>query len=275
MLRTHPIRRALAPILFLLIPAAETRAGSLRVDPDAAYTGEFGLELSVCVDELDLPVAAGPIEGLFVACDLLTAAGVAVGPAGATLRAGQTIILEDGFSVLAGSALSAGTDPALASGVSSVRDASPSADPASKVRFHVNVDRLTLGSGDRIDHLSGFSTGGALQFRVSLVPGAAPGEVRLALAARLDGGALAETAPGQEALLAGGWNLVQVDWRAGAGTGVLRVAVNGGPFTGLAGLLNSTASVDDLRWGAVDGMATESWGVLLLDDFAQWQEVVR
>ena len=71
-----------------------------------------------------------------------------------------------------------------------------------------------------------------------------PGEDRLLLAAREDDGTIVETPLGSEVMLPAGFNLIDLDWEAGAGTGHFRMSLNGVPFTTLESLDNDEARID-------------------------------
>ena len=75
-------------------------------------------------------------------------------------------------------------------------------------------------------------------------------------------------------MLSTGWNLIEVDWKAGPGTGHLLVTLNGSTSTGLTDLDNDTRAIDSVRWGMVssnsDLLMTTS-GILYLDEFRSWR----
>ena len=81
------------------------------------------------------------------------------------------------------------------------------------------------------------------------------GQNLLVLGARQDGGGEILTPAGEEVALPAGWNLVELEWRAGDGEGRLLVAVNQAPLAGLSDLANALAEIERFDWGAVGGAA--------------------
>ena len=82
---------------------------------------------------------------------------------------------------------------------------------------------------------------------------------------------LAETPFGEEVMLPGGFNLIELDWLAGAGTGHFFVWLNGVPFGGLTSLDNDMARIDHVSWGVTDGNVAQTSGNLDIDDFVSTQ----
>jgi precorrin-6B methylase 2 len=72
-------------------------------------------------------------------------------------------------------------------------------------------------------------------------------------------------------LLPAGWNEIEVDWQAGAGTGSLTVSVNGAPDVGLTGVDNDEQRVDEVSLGYVGGSITTTSGSMDLDEFTSFR----
>ena len=91
------------------------------------------------------------------------------------------------------------------------------------------------------------------------------------LEARLDNGTYVATVPGQEVAITNGWHRLRVEWQAGAGSGVLRLSVDGALATESMGLTNSAQRVDSVRWGVVSGSLDGASGSIDLDSFRSWR----
>ena len=249
-------------------------AGLITAHGGAAAEGAFGAEAKVgtsCVGNQDLLLTGPPIEGTYFACGSVTASGVAVGAAGATLVAGEVVELGEDFALAAATSFAARVDAAAAAGLAYVQDDSPDQVGCYNARLAVDIDGLTLAAGDRVEHLVAYSRGGEVQFRAILLWNAALAEKRLALEARRDDGTFASTLGTMELVLPAGWLSLQISWRAGAGDGHFLVSVAGTPYAGLVDLDNAAQHVDRVRWGNVGGLVTSSSGSLHLDDFESWE----
>ena len=249
---------------------AATSMQAQQVTPEAAWEGEYGLEIPVgrnCTDdEILIGPQPEPISGEFVACVRIEATGVEVaGGESAVLRAGQEIVLGDGFRVAAGASFAASIEPAVAGELFYLQDHAPSGETSYSARFALNVDALLLGAGNEVEHLAGYSGEGTEQFALTIRPQGA--DTVLGLRARKDDGTYQETPGGSGLQLAPGWNTIAVVWRAAEGAGELRVALNGGGWAGLTGLDNDQARLDRVRWGTIGGVMDESSGKILADGF--------
>jgi hypothetical protein len=148
-----------------------------------------------------------------VACVRIVAFDAKVGGSdGAVFRAGQQIVLGDRFRVARGTSFTASIEPAIAGELFYLQDHTPSGETSYAARLALNVDALSLGPGNEVDQLAGFSADGTLQLMVTIRPQGA-GSV-LALRARKDDGSYQETAGGSGLQLATGWNTVDLTWRA-------------------------------------------------------------
>lgn len=272
----RPCRVAWVPALVaavtLFLPVAAS-AGGLAVTANAAQAGAFGLEVSAdtsCTGSDTETLVSRTISGTesFQACETLTAgSGVVVTATGeATLVAGETVLLGDGFRVEAGGSLVAGVDPTLARRAY-VQDDTPSAETTYHARFHVNLDGLSLAAGDSFEHFSARMAGApeVEPFRLMVTQAATGPEI--ALVVRQDDGTLSETAP---VPLAPGWNEVTVSWAAGAAA-TSELSVNGQTPASLSGLATQLGRVDSIRWGIVSADLTGTPGTLLQDDFTSWR----
>ena len=90
-----------------------------QVTSDAAWEGDFGLEIPVgrncAVDEIVIGPLPETISGEFLACVRIEASGVeVVGPERTVFRAGQEIVLGDGFRIADDTSFAASIEPAIA-----------------------------------------------------------------------------------------------------------------------------------------------------------------
>jgi hypothetical protein len=157
-----------------------------------------------------------------------------------------------------------------------VQSSHPSAEPAYRARFYVNLRSLAMGEGDEFDLFDAYDgtdpapplTNGSPAFR--LVVRRVSGVNRLSAYARLNSGNESQIA--STVALANGWREIEVNWSkataAGAGNGQLGLWVDGVARSGLTGLNNDLEVVNYVRWGSVNGVAVSTSGTLRLDDFA-------
>jgi hypothetical protein len=250
-------------------------SGLLDVNGAAAATGSFGLSVAVgtsCTDTTDEVVPGPTTTGLSKGCNSVSAGDVEVIVPGATFAAGQSVVLENAFSVAAGADFTAAIDPSFLTRLGYVEDTLPAPGALYNAELKVNLDSLTLDPADQIDHLVGYSPTGAEVFRATLIRNGDLSENRLVLAAELDAGPPAETPFGEQILLVPGWRSLRFAWRAAAGTGFLLVSVDGLPLVGLTDLDNDTKAMAKVRWGAPSGsIGPSTTGSLKLDDFDSWK----
>ncbi len=264
--------RRLAGLLAVLAAAGPLAAADLEVRPAAAAVGAFGLDVtlgSTCstpdeVTQTAPPATVGDLE----ACRTLIVGGVEV-DAAAIFVAGETVALGEGFSVAAGASLTVVLDGLMPALFAAVTSGAPIAERTFSARFHLRLDGLSLAEGEQLDHLTAVDADGGEVFRLILRRQA--DQNLLVLGARQDGGGEILTPAGQEVAVPAGWNLVELEWRAGAGDGQLRLALNQGAFAGLTDLANDLAEVERFRWGAVDGAFDGSPGRLEVDGFSAWR----
>ncbi|MFQ5350029.1 MAG: 3-coathanger stack domain-containing protein [Thermoanaerobaculia bacterium] len=267
------MRRFNGLLTVLCLAAVPLVAANLEVLATAAAVGSFGLDVtlgSTCSSSDNVTIQAPPatIDGDFEACQKLEVIGVEVGT-DANFVAGDSITLDAGFAAPAGASFSAVIDGAMPSQFAAITTESPIAEQTFNARFHLRLDGLSLADGEEVEHFRAMAGDGSDVFRVILRRQA--GQNLLLLGARQDGGGEILTPSGQEVSLPAGWNLVELDWRAGAGDGQLLVSVNQAAFVGLVDLANSLAEIERVDWGVVDGAFSGLPGRLEVDGFSSWR----
>jgi len=156
-----------------------------------------------------------------------------------------------------------------------VQDNSPSAEPAYRARFYINLRTLQMSSAERFEVFAAYdgvdpvppaNAGNAVLKLVVQQTGAAK---ELVLVARTDSGAEIESAAFP---LFAGWRSIEIDWAkatsVGSNNGRLGLWIDGSVKTGLTGLDNDTLSVNYSRWGALNGLDAGTSGTFRMDDFA-------
>lgn len=246
-------------------------AGSVVVTAAAARLGTRGARVQAgtsCAagDTVEILPPPATITGLREACRHLSAAGVEVVDPGATLRAGEQLSLGEGFTASADLTLEIA--PTLAP-FAWLRDASAANETRYTAEFHLRLDALALGPGDRLEHLVAHGGGGGPTFRLVLQSDGAGG-IEALLEARRDDGSYAATPAGQEVAIPAGWHRLRLAWEAGAGTGSLVLTLDGALATQLTGLANAARRVDHVDWGSPAGSLAGAGGFLDLDAFASW-----
>ena len=255
---------------FLLLAAlgAASHAGQVESNDTANSSGVFGLEVTpgsiAACSAAETVVLAQPLPGgAFEACSFLEAANSVVsGPVAMT--AGISVEFGDGFGILQSGSLSVAVDPSL-SRLAFVADDTPSGESSYRASFRMRLDDLSLGV-DQFGVLNGHSASGEKHFEALVKFDAGSAEYRLRLAAREDDGTIVETGS-EEVKLPSGWNLIEIDFLAGFGSGHLLVSLNGVPFGGLTELANFNARIDTIRLGAADGLLETAAGSFDLDEF--------
>lgn len=243
-------------------------AGDIEVLPDAATKGGNGLRVSAgkaCMLN-DVTVTGQTVTTDQVACDTISTSGSVAVTEPVTFAAGEAITLGAGFSVASGTTFRAGIKPFLESPYASLRDESPASETSYNARFDLNVDGLNLADGEYIDHFTGLSATGAVEFRVTLNDLSGK---ELVLFARSGGTVIQHPTAIPLGL---GVNRIFVQWRAADGTGRFQVTVNGGEPEGPTTLYNNDGRVDAVEWGLIDGPAAPTTsGYIDLDDFASFR----
>ena len=265
------MKRSIAILALLLLVASPMTAADLEVRPSAAAVGSFGLDItlgSTCSSGDNVTLSSPPIlDGDFEACRVLEVLTVEVG-SDASFVAGESIGFVADFAVPAGASFSAVTDALMPGEYAAIVSEAPIAEQTFNARFHLRLDSLSLAEGEEIDNLQAIAGDGSVAFR--LIVRRQAGQNLLVLAAQHGGGEIL-TPTGQEIVVPIGWNLVELDWRAGAGDGQLLMALNQSAFGGLSALDNPVTDVERFRWGAVDGSFSGSPGRLEVDGFSAWR----
>jgi hypothetical protein len=242
-------------------------AGGMAVNNTSAYSGDYGLEVSVwpfCVSPDNVSLGSQTVTTLLLVerCHWISAGDnfIVAGGGHARFIAGQHISLRNGFSVEMGGLFAAIIDPSMPP-FAFVQDDSPSAESAYSAGFYVNLDSLVVGPGDEVEHLVGYDELGEPQFKVLIRGGPV-----MVLEVRDDLGVF-HSSPAAPA--ASGWNRVALNWQASAMADAT-LALNFGPPEVLAGLDTSDRRIEFVRWGAVRGVVDDSSGTIKLDNFVSW-----
>jgi len=263
-------KKTFAFVLVMTLITAGSWASDLLVKAGAAKAGSFGLEVTVsssCSGDADLVVPDQTVGGTtsFEGCLTLTAANVDVLSSGdVTLRAGDSIAIDNGFSVASSANLTLEIDSAL-TGRAYVQDNSPSAEQLYRARFYVDLSSLSPGTLDTFDHFAAYGLGGGVLFDLRLEDSGA--DIALVASAR-DGGSVSSVTA--DSSLPSTYFAVEFEWKAsdaGMSNGHLDVWVDGSPVSGLSSLDNESARVEYVRWGAVDGVDNTTSGTMNLDEF--------
>ena len=263
------IQHSVIPICCLAI-AGGAWASDLTVKTGAtAKAGTYGLEVAVgktCTADDDAVIPDQTVGGIvtFEGCVSLTAADVDILSSGDVIfQAGDTIVLENGFSVASGANFTATLDQGL-TGRAYVQDNSPSGEKLYRVRFYVDPSSLNPGSGG-FEHFTAFSGGGTWEFDLLLEDSGA--NIALVVEARNGVGFSNTTA---ESSLPSTYFAIEFEWKAsdaGMSNGYLDVWIDDVSVSGLSSLDNETRQIDMVRWGVVDGVTTASTGTMNLDEF--------
>lgn len=262
-------RWAASLAILLSCMLATAWAGSLAVTDTAAYNGVYGLEVTVgsnCtadsdpVFENDTVTGDEPFEG----CNSITAGNnfVVVNGGNATFTAGSRITLQNGFSVQSGGTLTVQIDPSMTP-FAWVEDDSPNSENTYNARFYVNLDLLTLGSGDELVHFVAYGGSTVEELRLVITSGKS-----LVLEVRDDTGGYASPPPPAVPTNLG-WNKIDISWVAAPGATVSLTVNDGTPAQVTAD--TSTRRIDSIQWGAVGGTVAGSSGTIIQDDFSSWR----
>lgn len=212
-------------------------------------------------------------------CTLTVALGLTVIGTSGTATAG-TLTVRPGVPNVGGLARYSGTH-GLQVDVASpntapayVQTSHPSGESTYRVRFFVNLRKLTMASGDSFDLFTAYdgadpappTTTGSPEVRV--VVHKAGSVKNLSVVVSLDSG----TSETPVVNLVDGWRMVEINWvkstAPGSNNGRLDLWVDGLARTGLTGLDNDTGVINYSRWGTVSTVAATTSGQLDLDDFS-------
>ncbi|HVS64138.1 MAG TPA: hypothetical protein VMT85_11620 [Thermoanaerobaculia bacterium] len=268
-----------------MLVASAAIASSVSVVEGAARFGKFGARFDIesSCSAANLVDVTGP-SGVVTACDTLRADGTV--SSATTLRAGDRVVLENGFNVDSGASLAVEIDTSLYPDAY-LQDDTPDGETVYAARFYLDPAALGLdAASDRFYHFIANDAAGdpVLRLGVTWDP-VNGGEVRLFLETFEDGGGVVTNengANGGEAVLAesgdsdcqttpGCYQWVEVGWVAssGADDGTAYLCVNGleaGDCKNFAGLDTNTRTVDSVRWGAMD-VTDDLGGRLDVDEF--------
>jgi hypothetical protein len=243
-------------------------AGGLAITADAAYTGSYGLEVTVesscaAADPVVLTDQTVSTPWGVESCNSITAgSNFVVGEGGdVVFAAGEGIVLTNGFSVQPGGGLTAAIDASLTYSAF-VQDDSPASEVSFNAQFFLNLDSVILGGADELEHLVAYDLGGTPQLRLVIQSGP-----ELVLEVRDDAGGFNPTAA---IGLSSGWNEVVLNWEATA-SATASLTVNDGPPVDLTGLDTDARRIDFVRWGVVGGSLFDSSGTVLQDDYSSWR----
>lgn len=256
-----------ASLLLMVAIASSAAAGSLSVTEGAKYNGVYGLEVTVgssCVEDSDRVLPAQTVSSVqtFEGCNSVTAGNggfIVSGSADVRFTAGSWIALESGFGVQSGGAFTAAIDAALTP-FAWVQDDSPASETSYNAQFYINLDSLTLGGGDELDHFVAYSGGAVAEMVLIITSGKS-----LVLEVRTDAGTYTSTS---SLPTVGGWNKIEISWTAASGA-TITFEVNDSPAQVVAN--TATRRIDVVRWGAVGGTVTTSSGTIYQDDFTSWR----
>lgn len=162
--------------------------------------------------------------------------------------AGVSVIPEAAFSGDRGMRiLMNNTDPGY------VEDETPTALKRYRARFWINVDQLDLGTSQDMVLLQALNGADEMQFQLRLRE--ETGANRVNFRVLLDNATTLELAADGEPTLAGGWNRIELDWRAatvpGQNDGHFHLTINGNVVPALDGIDTDQRQVDKVRLGFV------------------------
>jgi hypothetical protein len=247
---------------------SSTRGSGLAVSTSAASLGTHGLEVTLgssCTSPTRVDLSGETISGPLTveACDSIIAAdGYVIADGGdVVFTAGRLIRLKNGFSVESGGSLTAGFNPSIYP-FGYVQDDSPQSDTRYNARFFVNLDDLTIGGPDELEHFVAYAAGEEPQLRIVVQSGPT-----VILEARDDAGVFHATAG---LAVPAGWNRITLGWEASS-SATIWMSVNNGSPQELTGLDTDQRRIDFVRWGLVSGDASGSSGSIAQDEFRSWR----
>lgn len=260
--------------LLALVGASDSlNAASLDVLAAAAHRGTNGLRVTVgslCASPQDQVVNDQTLNGpaTIEACQSVTSSATTISSGEVTFRAGDRIVLGDGFVVQSGASFVAQVDGTLLPDAH-LEDRTLGAEPHYAAGFFVNLNSLAVGSSDRFDLFTGESGSGVEWFSMVLKRNASTGENRIVIEARQNSGSVVSTESVNELFLPSGWWWLSIDWKAASPTasnGFLRLYLNNTLHSELSGLSNSNGRIGTVRLGA-DGVDSGTSGTFDLDHF--------
>lgn len=243
-------------------------ADAVTVSAAAARTGGYGLEVDVtppCGSDHDVLLRGMTVsEPMHVAsCSAISAGDglVVVADGRLTLTACTQVALLDGFHVESGGSAAVSIDPAVPY-EAYVQDDSPDSEATYNAEFSVNLDDLSLGSGDELDLFVAYDGDGMPQLRLTVsVEDGFVMEVRDAVGTPISTSGSA---------FLPGWNTIQLSWEASSSATASLTVSHGTPET-VSGLDNDAARIEFVRLGAVGGTTTGTSGSVYFDNFISWR----
>jgi YD repeat-containing protein len=245
-----------------------TGVGHVACTSSSAYSGPFGLELSVglsCGPENDTVLRNQIVtDALFAeSCNsVLVGDGFVIAGSGSVgLSAGHSIVLQDGFSVESAGSLTA-TLRGAATSTAFIQDDLPDSETSYMAQFWINLDELTVGSGDELEHFAAYDSHGQPWFMIVIRSGPT-----MALQVWDDAAVMRES---PEMPLDSGWNAATIGWEASS-SAVAFLELNGSSREEIVGLACDSGRVDFVRWGIVGGSLMSTSGVIHQDAFFSWR----
>ncbi len=245
-------------LILMLADPLFTNAGTLDVTSSAAYDGNYGLRVNVgssCSGPAELGLHDQTISGPAVheACrTILSSATDIVPPEQVTFRAGERIVLDEGFAVLSGARFEASIESHLVP-EAWLEDRSPRAERRYAAGFFVRLDNLVLGDSDHLDLFTGRAADGSSWLWITAMKNVLLDETRLVVRARRNDGSFATTEGVSEVAAPTGWTWISLDWKSAqpdAEDGYLHLYVGSVLFATLTPLSNSNGRIDTVRLGA-------------------------
>lgn len=271
----------IAPVLLVAVAQASSLQTQQLDVQDGPWAARLWIHVPCTAGSASIPDGPVSSDPGIEPCEVLTANDADVVSGAVHFRAGESIRLGEGFSVAAGASLEAIVGEVVL-GAAYVQDDSPAHVKEYYVSFHLNPDRLALGSDtDEAEHFVAFDGVGRREFSISLTFHEASDEIRLFTTIWDDGGSPYTTEGKCELALGSGWQTVEVHWKASTGNdGDVELSLDGAPAQSLGqclklskGVANEKGEIESIRWGAnvVNG---KNLGSLDLDGFYSSQPKV-
>jgi len=270
--RTATVCGMVCSLLLWPLPGT-VEGGALQVTGAAAHSGSQGLRVTVgssCMGP-DFATVDGQVLGgpqTFEGCVSLSSASTTIGSGEVLFRAGERIVLGNGFRVTSGAIFVAEIDGMLSSDAY-LEDSTPAAEAHLAAGFFIRPDALVMGDWEEFDLVVLESSFGTRWAAVVLKYNPTLGETRVVIEALTDAGFAFSTAGTEEAVLPAGWSWLGFDWKAsspGGYTGFLRLYLDGLPVADIAEIENSNARIEQVRVGA-QGVMDGTSGSFDLDAF--------
>jgi hypothetical protein len=249
-------------------------AASLDVVAAAARLGSQGLRVTIgsgCTGSDFVTVNGQLLGGSQTAegCVGLSSASTTIQAGGDVLfRAGQRIVLGNGFWVESGASFAAEIDSTLLRDAH-LEDHTPAAEAHLAAGFFIRPVSLALSDWEQFELVVLESSFGTRWAAVVLKDNPTLGELRLVIEAYTDLGFTFSTEGTQEVVLPAGWSWLSFDWKAsspGGYNGFLRLYLDGSPMAAIDAIENSNGRIESVRVGAQEVMNGTS-GTFDFDEF--------